>query len=183
MVAEVLGSPRLGLSDTGPLPSAQGRPLDRRRGATPAAAVGVPSGSRTSDQPVFPGMVYSPQDAVTFVESQFRRGYNRVYLMRPSLSIGTRLLSMLMPPEVIEDTEAIRGCIRGAEKVDHDQTKRRRKDGTTLDVSLTVSPIRDCSGGTIGASKIGRDITAEKRARSLVRLAFKKFFRKFYVSF
>ncbi len=49
--------------------------------------------------------------------------------------------------------------------MDHYQTKRRRKDGTIIDVSLTVSPIRDAEGRIIGASKIGRDITAEKRAR------------------
>ena len=47
--------------------------------------------------------------------------------------------------------------------MDHYHTKRRRKDGTIIDVSLTVSPIRDASGRIIGASKIGRDITWEKR--------------------
>src|SRR4051794_8582761 len=49
---------------------------------------------------------------------------------------------MLMPPELVEDTEAILGRVRGGEKVDHYQTRRRRKDGTIIDVSLTVSPIR-----------------------------------------
>ena len=52
-------------------------------------------------------------------------------------------VSMLMPPEAIEDTEAILGRVRRGEKVDHYQTRRRRKDGTIIDVSLTVSPIRD----------------------------------------
>ena len=73
-------------------------------------------------------------------------------------------ISIIMPPELVEDMPRILGRIRRGEKVDHYQTKRRRKDGTIIDVSLTVSPIRDASGRIIGASKIGRDITAEKRA-------------------
>jgi PAS domain S-box-containing protein len=73
-----------------------------------------------------------------------------------------RHVSMLMPPELIEDMPRILDRIRRGEKVDHYQTRRRRKDGMILDVSLTVSPIRDASGRVIGASKIGRDITHEK---------------------
>ena len=69
---------------------------------------------------------------------------------------------MLMPPESIEDIEMILGRIRRGEKVDHYETKRRRKDGTIIDVSLTVSPIRDATGQIIGASKVGRDITQQK---------------------
>jgi signal transduction histidine kinase len=46
--------------------------------------------------------------------------------------------------------------------VDHYETRRRRKDGTIIDVSLTVSPIRDASGTIVGASKVGRDITIQK---------------------
>src|SRR4028118_942586 len=70
---------------------------------------------------------------------------------------------MIMPPELVEDMPKILNRIRRGEKVDHYHTKRRRKDGTIIDVSLTVSPIRDASGRVIGASKIGRDITQEKR--------------------
>jgi PAS domain S-box-containing protein len=74
-------------------------------------------------------------------------------------------VSMLIPPEQAEDMETILGRIRRGEKVDHYQTKRKRKDGTIIEVSLTVSPIRDEEGKIIGASKIGRDITSERRAR------------------
>src|SRR4028118_647980 len=69
---------------------------------------------------------------------------------------------MIMPPELVEDMPKILNRIRQGEKVDHYQTRRQRKDGTIIDVSLTVSPIRDASGRVIGASKIGRDITQEK---------------------
>ena len=74
-----------------------------------------------------------------------------------------RHVSMLMPAEYVEDVARILERVRRGETVDHFQTRRRRKDGTIIDVALTVSPIRDSSGRIIGASKIARDITAEKR--------------------
>jgi PAS domain S-box-containing protein len=71
-------------------------------------------------------------------------------------------VSLLMPPEFIEDMPKILDQIRRGKQVEHYETKRRRKDGTIIDVSLTVSPIRDASGAIVGASKIGRDITNQK---------------------
>lgn len=72
-------------------------------------------------------------------------------------------VSRLMPPDVLEDTEKILGQIRRGEKVQHYETRRKRKDGQIVDVSLTVSPIRDASGKIVGASKIGRDISQQKQ--------------------
>lgn len=71
-------------------------------------------------------------------------------------------VSIFMPGELVEDMPRILEKIRRGESVEHYHTKRRRKDGTIIDVSLTVSPIRDVTGKIIGASKIGRDITREK---------------------
>jgi PAS domain S-box-containing protein len=76
-------------------------------------------------------------------------------------------VSMLMPEAQLEDTEKILGYIRRGERVDHYETKRRTKDGRIVDVSLTVSPIRDAHGTIVGASKVGRDITERKRSREL----------------
>jgi two-component sensor histidine kinase len=59
--------------------------------------------------------------------------------------------------------------IRRGEKVDHFETVRRRKDGSLIDISLTVSPIRDQMGQIIGASKIARDITARKQVEERQR--------------
>src|SRR4029077_9761360 len=50
------------------------------------------------------------------------------------------------------------------ERVDHFETERKRKDGATVDVSLTISPIRDAAGRIIGASNVARDITERKQA-------------------
>jgi two-component sensor histidine kinase len=65
---------------------------------------------------------------------------------------------------------AILESIRRGEKVDHYETVRRRKDGSLVDISLTVSPIRDETGRIVGASKIARDITARKRLEERQRI-------------
>jgi PAS domain S-box-containing protein len=99
------------------------------------------------------------------VITSWNRGAERILGYRADEVIG-RHVSMLMPPDLIEDMPRILNKIRRGEKVDHYQTRRRRKDGTLIEVSLTVSPIRDSSGRVIGASKIGRDITQEKLIES-----------------
>ena len=66
-------------------------------------------------------------------------------------------------PEIIER-------IRRGERVDHYDTVRRRKDGSLIDISLTVSPLKDADGRIVGASKIARDITERKRAQEQQKL-------------
>jgi light-regulated signal transduction histidine kinase (bacteriophytochrome) len=76
---------------------------------------------------------------------------------------------MLTPPGREDDFPDILERISRGERIDHYQTRQRTKDGRILFVSLTVSPLRDAAGGIIGASKIVRDITQEKRAEGLMR--------------
>ena len=73
-------------------------------------------------------------------------------------------VSTLMPPEHSEDTTGILERIRRGERVGHFETKRLTKDGRIIDVSLSISPIRDADGKIIGASKVVRDITDRKQA-------------------
>jgi PAS domain S-box-containing protein len=75
-------------------------------------------------------------------------------------------VSILMPPEHSEDLSRIIGPIRRGESVGHFETQRLRKDGQVIDVSLSVSPIRDADGMIVGAAKIARDITERKRAEA-----------------
>ena len=96
--------------------------------------------------------------------TSWNKGAERILGYTAEEVIG-RHVSMLMPPELIEDMPRILDRIRRGEKVDHYETKRRRKDGTIIDVSLTVSPIRDAEGRVVGASKIGRDITQREAHR------------------
>jgi signal transduction histidine kinase len=65
---------------------------------------------------------------------------------------------------------AILESIRRGEKIHHYETVRRRKDGSLVDISLTVSPIVDETGRIVGASKIARDITARKRLEERQRM-------------
>jgi len=71
---------------------------------------------------------------------------------------------MLIPEDRLDEEPAILARIHAGERVDHFETIRRRKDGSLLDISLTISPIRNSEGEIIGASKIARDISERKRA-------------------
>lgn len=76
-----------------------------------------------------------------------------------------RHISFLVPPDHAEQEEEILASIRRGERLETYETERVRKDGARIDVSLTVSPIRDPELGVVGASVIARDVTAEKRRR------------------
>ena len=78
--------------------------------------------------------------------------------------IGKPIL-ILIPPDRRERGAGDLDRIRRGERVDHYETVRLRKDGTLVDISLSVSPIKDASGKVIGASKIARDITERKQAQ------------------
>jgi PAS domain S-box-containing protein len=73
-------------------------------------------------------------------------------------------ITLIVPWERRSEEEGILRRLAEGERVDHFETVRRRKDGTTLDVSLTISPIRDAAGRVIGASNVARDITDRKRS-------------------
>jgi two-component system sensor kinase FixL len=68
-------------------------------------------------------------------------------------------ISLLAPPGCADEMAEILGCIKKGERVQHYKTERRRKDGRVIQISLTVSPIRDEAGRIVGAAKIARDIT------------------------
>jgi len=72
-------------------------------------------------------------------------------------------IRLLIPPDRQQEEDAIIGRIRNGDRIDHFQTVRRAKDGHLVEVSLTVSPVRDPSGRIVGASKIARDIRDQKR--------------------
>src|SRR6266496_586909 len=72
-------------------------------------------------------------------------------------------ISILTAPGHADEIPRILGRIRRGERVGRYETQRRHKDGRIIDVSLTVSPLRDEAGRTIGASKIARDISEAKR--------------------
>jgi PAS domain S-box-containing protein len=74
-----------------------------------------------------------------------------------------RPIHILLPPERLDEEATILSKIRAGERVDHFDTIRVRKDGKRINISVTISPIRDAADNVIGASKIARDITEHKR--------------------
>ena len=78
-------------------------------------------------------------------------------------------ITRLLPPDRVDEEAMILERLRRGERLRHYETVRVRKDGSEIAVALTVSPILDPSGAIIGASKIVRDITAERQSRSRIQ--------------
>ncbi|MGC2259770.1 MAG: PAS domain S-box protein, partial [Candidatus Sulfotelmatobacter sp.] len=102
------------------------------------------------------------------VITAWNRGAERTFGYSSSEAIGKPMM-MLIPSERVSEESDILGRIRRGESVKHFETVRLRKDGTRVDISEAISPIRDASGAIVGASKIARDITERKAAE--LRLA------------
>nr|WP_282563083.1 PAS domain S-box protein [Rhizobium sp. RCAM05973] len=92
----------------------------------------------------------------------------RLFGYPPEEAIG-KPITMIIPPDRLDEEPLILGRIRRGERVDHFETVRQRKDGTLVEISLTISPIRDDHGRVVGASKIARDITDRKAAEAKLR--------------
>ena len=78
-------------------------------------------------------------------------------------------ITMIIPPDLHEEEHEILGRLRAGERIDHYETVRITKAGQRIDVSLTISPLRDAAGRIIGCSKIARDITKAKQAAADLR--------------
>ena len=98
----------------------------------------------------------------------WNRGAEKIFGYTAAEAVGKPML-MLFPPELAAEEFGILARIGRGESVEHYETVRIRKDGTRIDVSVTISPIRDSSGAIVGASKIARDISENKRAEESLR--------------
>jgi PAS domain S-box-containing protein len=98
----------------------------------------------------------------------WNRGAERMYGYMAEQAIG-RHMSLLTPPDRADEISNILQKIVAGESVDHFESVRLTKDGRHLDVSISVSPLRNAIGEVVGASVIARDITAQKRAEVQLR--------------
>jgi PAS domain S-box-containing protein len=94
----------------------------------------------------------------------------RLFGYEPEEIVG-KPITTIIPPELHAEEVEILARLRRGERIDHYETVRLAKDGRRIDISLTVSPIKDDDGEVIGASKIARDITDRKRTEHLLREA------------
>ncbi|HEX2630449.1 MAG TPA: PAS domain S-box protein, partial [Chitinophagaceae bacterium] len=78
-------------------------------------------------------------------------------------------ISILIPEDRLSEEDTIIASLRRGERVEHYQTIRKRKDGTLIHLSLSISPVKNSKGIIVGASKIARDITRQKQAEELVK--------------
>ncbi|MGA9392353.1 MAG: PAS domain S-box protein, partial [Candidatus Sulfotelmatobacter sp.] len=98
----------------------------------------------------------------------WNRGAEKIFGYTASEAVGKTMWIIMPPGHASEESDILARISRG-ESVEHFETVRVRKDGKKIDVSVTISPIRDNSGVIVGASKIARDITDRKRAEEALR--------------
>jgi PAS domain S-box-containing protein len=115
-------------------------------------------------------IVDSSNDAIigkdlTGTITAWNRAAERLFGYTAEEAIGAKIALIAAPGRETEMQEIVGRIARG-EKVEHFETQRRRKDGTIVDISVTVSPVRDASGRVVGASKIAREIGDQKRLRA-----------------
>jgi PAS domain S-box-containing protein len=104
------------------------------------------------------------------VITAWNRGAERLFGYSSAEAVGSSIL-MLIPADRIKEESEILARIERGERLEHFETVRVRKDGKHIDVSVTISPMKDSSGVVVGASKIARDITDSKRAEEEMRKA------------
>jgi PAS domain S-box-containing protein len=102
------------------------------------------------------------------IVTAWNRGAERVFGYSAAEIVGQPMVLLFPPDRATEESEILERIARG-ESVDHFETVRVRKDGTRIDVSSTISPIRDIRGVVVGASKIARDITERKEAEKTLK--------------
>jgi PAS domain S-box-containing protein len=118
-------------------------------------------------------IVESSDDAIVSKDlngiiASWNKGAEKIFGYTAEEVIG-KSITIIIPDDRTDEEEKILSRIRRGESVDHFETVRQRKDGELLDISLTVSPVRDSNGNVIGASKVARDITARNRAERALR--------------
>ena len=120
-------------------------------------------------------IVESSDDAIVSknldgVITSWNKAAERIFGFSAEEAVGKHI-ALIIPADRMEEETDILTRLRRGERIDHFETVRRRKDHTLLDVSVTISPVRDAEGRVIGASKVARDITQRKQMERILREA------------
>ncbi len=124
-------------------------------------------------------IVESSQDAIISktldgIIRTWNSGAERLFGYTAEETVG-RPITLLIPPDRLDEEREILGRLSRGERVEHYETLRMAKDGRLLDISLTVSPVRDGEGRIIGASKVARDVTHRKQAEDALQASELRF--------
>jgi PAS domain S-box-containing protein len=122
------------------------------------------------DQSFLQAIIASADEAIISKDmdgiiTSWNAGAERIFGYTAQEALG-KPVTILIPPEYPDEEPQILDRIRRGERIRHYETRRLRKDGRIIDISLTISPIKDRMGRIVGASKIARDITERNRLRS-----------------
>lgn len=148
----------------------RGRPDHQQAGLARGVVMEAPEWLRTDDRSSrLAAIMASSDDAIVAktlegVITDWNRGAEDVFGYTAGEVIG-RSVTMLFVPGHEDEETAILARLKRGERIDHYETRRRRKGGAIIDVSLSVSPLRDGNGHVVGAFKIARDLTAARRAQ------------------
>jgi len=123
-------------------------------------------------------IIESSEDAIlskdlSGVILSWNRGAERLFGFSSEEAVG-RPVTIVIPLDRRDEEPAILEKIHRGERIEHFETVRQRKDGSFVDISLTISPIRNSRGDIVGASKIARDITELRKARDRQRLLLRE---------
>lgn len=126
----------------------------------------------------YAAIIESSEDAIVSKDLNgviltWNRGAERLFGYAADEAVGSPI-TIIIPNDRLAEEPEILERIRTGERIQHFETVRRRKDGGLVDISLTISPIRDANGKIIGASKIARDITELKRHRERQHLLLRE---------
>jgi PAS domain S-box-containing protein len=126
-------------------------------------------------RPLLAAIVDSSDDAIISknldgIITSWNKGAQKIFGYTAEEAVG-RPVMILIPPDRAKEEMEILSRIKRGERIDHYETIRRARDGRLLNISLTVSPVKDGGGKVIGASKIARDITERKRVEQALKEA------------
>lgn len=123
-------------------------------------------------QSMLAAIIESSEDAIISktldgIITTWNKGAEHIFGYTEDEAVG-KPITILLPADRLTEEETIIASLRRGEKVDHIQTIRKTKDGRLLNISLTVSPVKNRDGIVIGASKVARNITSQKESEKLI---------------
>ena len=134
---------------------------------------------RLQAQALLAAVVESSEDAIVSktldgVITSWNTGAQRLFGYAPAEAIGQHI-TLIIPPDRLHEEEMIIARLRRGESIEHYETIRRTKTGRLVDISVTISPVRDSGGRVVGASKVARDITGQKQSQERMRQSEERF--------